>query len=211
MDTNDWYPALLSFLLSFEQQMPGSFGDLLLPRLSKPLYYAEDTPVLKKGDVATDAYWPIEGYLRTFEKYKPEEDREHLKQKTVGISVPGKVSLLSSSFMNQSPSAYFQEISKGSTMVSFSYTDFKEMGAQMPEVYILANQIIAMENEDREIERKMRAMKKARGYAAFLKHFGTEVESFIYQMHIASFMDTNPATISRIRTEGGYGDAHLRK
>lgn len=38
-----------------------------------------------------------------------------------------------------------------------------------------------------------------------------EVESYVYQMHIASFIGMSAKGLSRIRTAGGFGDEHLRK
>jgi hypothetical protein len=211
MNKDEWYPALLKYLLGFEQKMPAEFDGLLFPKLTSPIYYPEDTIVLRPNEVAEWAYWPIIGYARTYEEFKPEPDSETIKQKTIGISVPGKVTLPANSFMNQTKSEYFVEIVKGSTMAGFSYQAFKELGEKMPEVFMLASQITTKENEDREVERKMREMDRAQGYRAFLAHFEPVVESFIFQMCIASFIGMSPETLSRIRTAGGYRDEHLRK
>jgi hypothetical protein len=211
MNKEEWYPQLLKYLLGFEQKMPAEFDGLLFPKLTLPVYYPEDTLVLRPNEIASRAYWPITGFTRTYEEYKPENDSETVKQKTVGISVPGKVTLPANSFMNQSKSRYFVEITKGSTMIGLSYEAFKDLGTQMPEVFMLSNQIVTKEDEDREIERKMRAADRTQGYKLFLEHFGPEVESFIFQMHIACFIGMSPETLSRIRTAGGYRNEHLRK
>ncbi|MBB5441248.1 hypothetical protein HDC92_004955 [Pedobacter sp. AK017] len=211
MINENWYPALLAYLRNFEQEMPAEFDSLLFSRLSEPVRYDKDTLVLKPGDIADMAYWPIAGYIRTYVEYKPEQDREHNKQQTIGISIPGKVSLPANSFMNQTASAYFMEISRGSIMVGFRHEAFIELGKQMPEVFVLASQIIAKEDEERNFERKMRAARKAVGYAMFLDHFNPVVESFVLLKDIATFIGMRDETLSRIRTAGGYGDAHLRK
>lgn len=211
MNKEEWYPALLAYLMSFEQVMPSIFNKSLFPKLVLPIYYPEDTVVLKPGDVAVMAYWPITGYIRTYVEYKPEPDREQIKQKTIAVSVPGKVSLASNSFMNQSKSEYFMEITRGSTIVGFSRKAFMELGKKMPEIFMLANQIVAKESEERDFEREMRAVERALGYQMFLDHYGIVAESFIFLKDIASFIGMSQETLSRIRTAGGYADAHLRK
>lgn len=210
MKKEEWYPALLAFLKSFEQQMPGGFDVLLYRKLIKPVYYAQDTVVLRPGEVAEYAYWPIKGFTRTYVEFKPEADSELIKQKTVGISRPGRISLPANSFMNKTKSEYFLEITKGSIMVAFSRKAFMSLGKKMPEVFILANQIIAREAEERDFEREMRAVEKALGYKLFLEHY-EGAESFIYLKDIANFIGTTQETLSRVRTAGGYPDAHLRK
>lgn len=129
--------------------------------------YHEDTPVLKPGQTANLAYWPVKGYTRSYRLFKPEEDCELWKQKTIDISIPGKVTLAEDSFMSQKPADFYMIIEKGSTMISFGYDSFMLMGKTMPEVYILANRILAAVKKDQQEQKYMSNMLRAKGMRLF--------------------------------------------
>jgi len=205
------YDELITYLLKIMPEMPSGFPDLLISHLSDPIIYHSDTLVLKPGQTAILAYWPVKGYTRSYRLYKPEKDRELWKQKTIDISMPGKATLAEDSFMNQQPADFYMVIEQGSTMISFGYDSFIEMGRAMPEVYMLANRILATAKKDQQEQKEMSNMMRLEGYQAFLDYFDRKVESFVYQMHIASFIGMSPESLSRIRTAGGFRDEHLRK
>jgi hypothetical protein len=192
------YDDLLGHLLTF-MQMPERFKNLLFQHLTEPITYNEDTSVLKPDQVARMAYWQVKGYLRSYKEFKPEADREMLKQKTIDISLPRKIWLPAKSFMIESEVDYHLEITKGSTMVGFSHDAFMEMGKQMPEVFMLANKIIGAAETDWHMKMEMCRVFNREGYATFLDHFGLEVEHFIEQQHIASYIGMRPEELSRIK------------
>ncbi|HKG05026.1 MAG TPA: hypothetical protein VKB19_01140, partial [Pedobacter sp.] len=150
-------------------------------------------------DIADLAFWPVSGYIRYYEMVKPEEDCENFVQKTLDISLPGKISLAVNSFMNQVPLGYYAEIQKGSTFISFNHKSFQELSAFMPEVKDLALKIVAAGEQDWHLKMEMCKVKCAEGYEKFLDYFGSNVTDFVEQQHIASYLGMAPEELSRIR------------
>lgn len=201
---------LIAYLLGI-MEMPLEFADLLKPHLSKEITYYEDTQVLKANEVAEVAYWPVSGYIRSYIVVQPEADREYYQQKTIDISLPGKVSFAANSFINNVEADFNMEIAKGSVMIEFARDSFIELVKIMPEVNALALKIVSASEKD--WHKKMEICKNLAhdGYRTFLDHFSAEVESFIYKKHIASYIGTSAENLSRIRKAGGFGDEYLRK
>ena len=191
--------------------MPPQFADLLKPHLSKEITYHQDTQVLKADSVTEVAYWPVRDYIRSYTLVQPEADREYYQQKTIDISLPGKVSFAANSFMNNTEADFNMEIAKGSVMIEFKRDSFVELGQVMPEVNQLALKIVSTGEKD--WHKKMGICRNLAhdGYKTFLDLFNAEVESFIYKKHIASYIGTTPENLSRIRKAGGFGDEYLRK
>lgn len=210
MKSYRYYQDLLAYLSNFIP-MPDKFADLLYPYLTEPITYNCDYLVFKPEEVADMAYWLIKGYIRTYTEYKPEEDRELWKQVTEDISLPQKIFLLEDSYMRKQPAGCFMEITKGSTVIGLSYSSYALLAAEVPEIANLALQIISAGRTDQQIKNNICKMPGAKSYAAFLDHYSEDVESFIYQMHIASCLGTTAVNLCRIRKNGGYGDDHLRK
>lgn len=211
MNNEDWYLQMLNHLDQFKQKMPEEFNQLLFQKLTVPVHYKEDTLILRPKDVAKWIFWPIKGYIRIYKEYYPVNDSVLLRQKTVGISVPGKICLLSKSFLTQSECGYFAEITKGSVLAGISYENFKKLGEEVFNFQQLTIQMTALREENRVIEKNLSMIDRATAYFDFLAHFGLEVESYIFQMHIASFIGMSPETLSRIRKECGYSNAKFRK
>jgi hypothetical protein len=195
---NAIYKELIDNLLGF-MEMPAEFKPLLIPHLSMPMYYKEDTPILAVGEIAKTAYWPLVGYTRSYVKVQPDPDREHWIQKTVDISLPDQVTLATSSFMKQEPAAYYMEIARGSTMVSFGYDAFISMASSMPEVGLLALKIIAGAETDWLLKMDMCKVTCKQGYLNFLDHFDEKVEQHILLQHIASYLGMSREKLSRLR------------
>lgn len=198
---NDYYPCydeLIVHLLD-KMPMPERFPDLLIPHLTPPITYHENTPVLKIGEVADMAYWPVKGYTRSYVKIKPEEDREYYKQKTVDVSLPGIISLPVNSYMNQQDAEYYMEMAKGSTMVGFSYASFMALCEEMPEVALLALKIVSAAEAHWLVKMDICKVTCKAGYKRFLDYFGEEVTDFVEQQHIASYIGTTSEELSRIK------------
>ena len=198
---NDYHPCyddLINHLLD-KMPMPERFPDLLIPHLTPPITYYENTLVLDMGTVANMAYWPVNGYTRSYVKYKPEEDREYYKQKTVDISLPGQIDLPVNSYMNQEGAEYFMEIAKGSTMVGFSYASFMELYKDMPEVALLALKIVSAAEAHWLVKMDICKVTCKSGYRRFLGYFGEEVVDYVDQQHIASYIGTTSEELSRIK------------
>ncbi|HMI05738.1 MAG TPA: hypothetical protein VK541_24835 [Pedobacter sp.] len=204
------FDQLIEHLLAFLPNIDPRFSDLLRPLLTAPFTVKDDLLILKPGDIADYAFWPVEGFIRSYRKYKPDEDREYYEQKTTSISSPEKISLCSNSYMNRKPVDFYVEIPKGSTMVAFSHTAFQIIGSKIPQVATLALNILSDAEDDWQKRVEICQVKGLEGYRTFLDAF-TEVESFIYLKHIASCIGMSPEHLSRIRKEGGFGDDHLRR
>lgn len=198
---NNYYPCyddLINHLLDF-MQMPEDFESLLVPHLTRPITYTQHTLVLKPGDVAKFAYWPVDGYLRIYKKYQPETDREFFKQKTIEISLPGRIYLPADSYMNETAVDYYLEIVKGSTMVAFSHLSFISLGEQIPEVFLLAGKVMAAAEKDWHKKMEMCKVTSWEGYLQFLEHFDVSVKDFIAQQHIASYIGISAEELSRLK------------
>lgn len=192
------YDELIAHLLAV-MPMPERFPDLLIPHLTPPITYHEHTQALNIGQIADMAYWPVKGYTRSYTKYKPEEDREYYKQKTVDISLPRIISLPVNSYMNQQGAEYFMEIAKGSTMVGFSYTSFMALCKDMPEVALLALKIVSAAEAHWLVKMEICKVTCKSGYRRFMGYFGEEVVDYVDQRHIASYIGTSSEELSRIK------------
>ncbi|WEK20503.1 MAG: hypothetical protein P0Y49_05050 [Candidatus Pedobacter colombiensis] len=187
MNNHHLYVDLIRHLLSF-MQMPKGFVSLLLPCLVPPKTYTEDTTVLKFGEIANMIYWPVKGYIRAYKEIMPEEDRMFTKQKTIDISSPGRMAFPINSFINQVEADYFLEITKGSTVIGFSYTSFIALSKQMPEVALLILKMVGLDQNNWLLKMEMCKVFNWDGYLLFLDHFGMEVTNFIKQQDIASYI-----------------------
>ena len=205
------HDEIIAHLLKKMPEIPAEFPVLVRPLLSAPFTVKEDLIILSPGDIADLAFWPVEGYIRCFTEFKKEEDRERYDQKTIEISLPGKIWLPVDSYMNRNPVDFYVEISKGTTLVAFSRKSFEELVAAMPEVGLLALAIISAAEHDWLKKLEMCKVNGKTGYETFLGFFGFSVESFIWLMHIANYIGLNRGSLSRIRTVGGFSDEHLRK
>jgi hypothetical protein len=203
------YYELLAHLLTF-MEMPAHFDKLLFSHLIPPITYDEDTLLFNPDQVANMAFWPVIGFLRTYKKFKPEEDCEKMEQITKHMSVPKRVFLLEDCFMNGAFAGCFMEIAKGSTVVGFSNSSFVEMAEEMPEVALLALKVISSSRIDLQMRTDICKVPCDVGYQMLLDNF-TNVEAFVYQKHIATYMGTTPGNLSRVRAVGGYCEEHLRK
>jgi hypothetical protein len=203
------FDELIAHLLAFLPDIDKRFPDLLRPLLSEPFTTKEDLIILKPGQVADFAYWPVSGFSRSFKLVKPEEDRVYTEEKTISVSFPGKIDLCPDSFMNRNAVDFFVEVARGSTMVAFSHTAFQTISREIPEVAILATNIISDANEDWKKRVEICKVKGLAGYRTFLETF-KDVESFISLKHIASCIGVSAAHLSRIRKEGGFADDNLR-
>jgi hypothetical protein len=162
------FDELIAHLLTFLPDIDPRFPDLLRPLLSYPFTVKNDLQIFKPGDIADYAFWPVEGFIRFYERYKPhEDDSEEEFQKTISTSFPGKIALCADSFMNQNPVNICVEILKGSTMVAFSHSAFQTIGAQIPQVATLALNILSDAEEDWKRRVQICRVKGLAGYQLF--------------------------------------------
>ncbi|MES2456997.1 MAG: hypothetical protein V4594_15695 [Bacteroidota bacterium] len=204
------YDKLIAHLLTFLPDIDPRFRELLWPLLSDPITAKKDIQILKPGEVAEYAYWPVTGFIRSYEIFKPKADSEATQQKTISVSSPDKIALNADSFMNRNPSDCWMEISKGSTVVEFSYSSFKDLMKLIPDVAILALNIVSDAQEDWKRRVKICQVQGLHGYVKFLETF-VDVERYIRLKNIASCIGMTPKNLSDIRTTGGFSNEHLRK
>jgi hypothetical protein len=155
--------------------------------------------VVKAGRICTVAYWIDQGYSRSFQLVKDEEDL--WKDVTIDFCGPKKIMLVSDGFFNNQVSKYHVEIVKGSVIVPFSRECFDVLKLTAPEAEALANNILALEKSESLEKIEMMKMKPRDRYHEFLRIFGNEIVHFFAVKHVASYLGMQPSYLSRLRSE----------
>lgn len=174
------------------------FDETILPMLQA--YEAKKRfKFAKPGEEIRIALWVARGYVRFY--VKSTNKRRIAVEETIKIGIAGSIVLVKACFFNGKKCPCYIDIVKGSIVIPFTRDFYDQLKEKAPETEGLANSVLSQEIPDEFDRDAMMRMDGQARYDLFMDMYGEEINQYLTQKQIASFLGMTTTHMANLRAE----------
>lgn len=158
-----------------------------------PMKFAKGKQILTEGEICRYMYYVSEGMVRQY-YYKNHKDvTEH-------FSYEGKMVICIESFFHQEPTRLLVETLENSMLYGIPYRAIEELSLQDPNIGAFYRKVLERSLIDSQLKADMQRFETAQDRYLRLSNNEPQIILRAPLLHIASYLQMSPETLSRVRT-----------
>lgn len=158
-----------------------------------PMKFAKGKQILTEGEICRYMYFVSEGMVRQY-YYKNNKDvTEH-------FSYEGKMVICIESFFHQEPTRLLVETLENSMLYGIPYLAIEELSLQDPYIGAFYRKVLERSLIDSQLKADMQRFETAQDRYLRLSNNEPQIILRAPLLHIASYLQMSPETLSRVRT-----------